>query len=476
MRLDDRPYSRNMANQKVLLVQPNFRQKGKHARFSISPPLGLAYIAGVLEKNGIPVEILDANVLNLTADDVVRRAIAAKAAIVGVGILISGYKYSAEIAQKLPKNILSVAGGAYASGAPEQLLKDGFNISVKGPGERPMLEIVLGKDFEKIPGIYYWKDKKIVHNAPEPFNSQAISLPLPARHLLINNGVNKPYRLEGTMYFPWSPIFTSIGCPYQCYWCSKQVFERFVPRPAEDVVAEICQLVKKYKVKEIDVYDDCFNANLARAEKILDSIIEKKLNIKLRFVNGIRANMVNRPFMAKMKKAGCIEVAYGIESGDQEVLDKIPKIILLEEIRKAVEYSKEAGIFTVGFFILGLRGDNEKTMQKTIDFAKEIGVDAAFFSILTPYPGTPLWQLIEKEGKFLINDFDDLHHSNGKMMFEHPDFPNPALVEKMYKKAHRDFYFAPKYLFKRLIALRNWRELALSIRGLSNIIYTQTRK
>lgn len=464
------------SRQKILLVQPNFARLGKHARYSISPPLGLVYIAAALEKNGIAVEILDANVLDLSVDEVVRKAIDIKATIVGVGILISGYKYSTEIAQKLPKTILSVAGGAYASGSPEKILQDGFNVAVKGGGEQAMLELALGKNMDEIPGIYYWKNGQIVHNPPRPqVNLRATSLPLPARHLLINNGVNKPYRLEGTMYFPWAPIFTSIGCPYHCYWCSKQVFEKFSPRTPQDVVAEIRELVEKYQVKEIDVYDDCFNADVQRAEEILDLIIKGKLDIKLRFVNGIRANNVTRPFMDKMKKAGCIEVAFGIESGDQGILDKIPKMISLDEIRNAVKCSKGAGILTVGFFILGLRGDNEKTMQKTVDFAKEIGVDVAFFSILTPYPGTPLWDLIEKEGKFLIKDFDELHHSNGKMTFSHPDFPSAALVEKMYKKAHRDFYFSLKYIIKRILALRSWRQLALSFRGLSNIIYTQTR-
>lgn len=463
--------------QKILLVQPNFAQRGKYARFSISPPLGLVYIAGVLEKNGIAVEILDANVLNLDADEVVRQAIDVKATIVGVGILISGYKYSTEIAQKLPKTILSVAGGAYASGSPEKILQDGFDVAVKGGGEQAMLELALGKNMKEIAGIYYWQDGKIVHNPPRPQdNLRSVPLLSPARHLLINNGVNKPYRLEGTMYFPWAPIFTSIGCPYHCYWCSKQVFEKFSPRAPRDVFAEIKELVEKYRVKEIDVYDDCFNADVERAEEILDLIIKGDLNVKLRFVNGIRANNITRAFMDKMKKAGCIEVAFGIESGDQEILDKIPKMISLDEIRKAVKYSKEAGILTVGFFVLGLRGDNEKTMRKTIDFAKEIDIDVAFFSILTPYPGTPLWDLIEKEGKFLIKDFDELHHSSGKMTFSHPEFPSAVLVEKMYKKAHRDFYFSLKYIIGRVLAIRNWRQLALSFRGLSNIIYTQTRK
>lgn len=462
---------------KILLVQPNYAIQGKHTRFSINPPLGLAYIASVLEKNGIDVEILDANVLNLDVDDVVQRAMGAKATIVGVSILMGAYKYSTKIAQKLPKNILSVAGGAYASGAPEEVLRDGFDVAVRGRGEQPMLALSLGKNMEEILGIYYWKDGKIISNNPQPIEDLISKpLPLPARHLLINNGVNKPYRLEGTMYFPWAPIFTSIGCPYHCYWCSKQVFDRFLPRAPEDVVAEIRHLVEKYKVKEIDVHDDCFNADVKRAEKILDLIIENGLKVKLRFAAGIKAKNITRAFMEKMKKAGCMEVAFGIESGDQEVLDKIPKMISLDDVRKSVQYTKGAGIKTIGFFILGLQGDNEKTMQKTIDFAKEIGVDFACFNLMTPYHGTPLWDSIEKNGKFFIKDFDDLHHNSGKMTFSHPDFPPADLVEKMYKKAYRDFYFSPKYILKRLLALRNWRQLTLSIRGLSNIIYAQSKK
>lgn len=459
---------------KVLLVQPNYAQGRSYTKYSVTPPLGLCYIAGLLEEKGVGVEILDANALNLSIDDVLRHAAETKPAVVGISVLMGGYKYATEIAKKLPKDILSVAGGAYASALPEKILQDGFKIAVKGRGEYIMLEIASGKELKDIAGIFYRLGGTISANPPRPFeNLKSAPLPKPARHLLVNNGVNKPYRLAGTLYFPWAPVFTSIGCPYQCYWCSKQVFDRFMPREPEDVVSEIKELVEKYEVKEIDVYDDCFNANLERAEKILDLIIKENLNVKLRFPNGIRANMVNRAFMEKMKKAGCIEVAYGIESGNQDVLNKIPKVIFLEEIRKAVEYTRKAKILTVGFFILGLRGDNEKTMQETINFAKELAVDVAFFSILTPYPGTPLWSLIEKEGKFLIKDYDDLHQSRGKMSFLHPDFPPPALTEKMQKRAYRSFYFSPQYLLKRLIRLKNWEQLALNIRGLPEIIKTQ---
>lgn len=458
-------------NTKVLLVQPNYSAQKKYTKYSISPPLGLAYVAAPLEQSGIDVEILDANALNLSANDVVAYAIKSQTTIVGIGILMTGYKYSIEVAKKLPDNILVVAGGAYASGAPEEILKNGFDIAVKGRGEYSMLEIALGKNIETIPGIYYWQNNKIIQNPPLP-PEKLQSLPLPARHLLINGGTNKPYRLAGTMYFPWAPIFTSIGCPYNCYWCSKQVFDRFLPRKPEDVVAEIRKLVEKYKVKEIDIYDDCFNADVQRAEKILDLIIDLKLKIKLRFPNGIRANNASLLFMQKMKKAGCIEVAFGIESGNQEVLNKIPKMLLLDDARKAVKHAKKAGILTTGFFILGLIGDNKKTMQETIDFAKELKLDVAFFSILTPYHGTRLWKLIEEKGKFLFKDYDDLHQSSGKMLFTHPDAPSPELVEKMQKRAYRSFYLSPKYILRRLLSLRSWEQLTLGIRGLSQILRT----
>ncbi|MFH1610667.1 MAG: cobalamin B12-binding domain-containing protein, partial [Patescibacteria group bacterium] len=197
-----------MKANKVLLVQPNYSQQKKYTKYSISPPLGLAYIAAALEKNGINVEILDTNALNLNVQDVIQRAKDIQADIVGVSILMTGYRYGVEIARRLPKNILSVCGGAYPSSVPEQILEDGFNVAVKGRGEQPMLDLASGQKIDNIPGIYYRKNKKIYHNPPYAVKDLGSDpLLLPARHLLINNGVNLPYQLAGTMYFPWAPIF-----------------------------------------------------------------------------------------------------------------------------------------------------------------------------------------------------------------------------------------------------------------------------
>jgi len=459
---------------KVLLVQPNFYSKKKGLEHSGSPPLGLLYIAGLLEENSIDVEILDANATNRDIEFVIQYALETKATVVGVSIMMIGYNFGVEIAQRLPNYVLSVAGGAYASTLPEEVLKDGFDISVKGRGEYTMLDILSNDKIEAINGISYWKGGETVHNPPRRMKSfKDEPLPKPARHLLVNNGVDKPYQLAGTMYYPWSPVFSSIGCPYQCYYCSKQVFDRFLSRDPEDVVEEIRCLVENYKVREIVFFDDCFNASIERAERILDLIIASNMEIKLRFPNGIRANNVTQKLIRKMKKAGCIAISYGIESGEQSILDKIPKKVKLEEIRKAVKYTKEAGILTIGFFILGLLGDTKETMQKTIDFAKELELDVAFFSILTPYRGTRIHDFIKEKGTFHATNLDDMHQSVGKMLFSHPDFPSVDLVEKMHKKAYREMYLNPKYICRRFLALKNWKGVILNIKGFLGFIKTQ---
>jgi radical SAM superfamily enzyme YgiQ (UPF0313 family) len=300
-------------------------------------------------------------------------------------------------------------------------------------------------------------------------------LPLPARHLLKSNGVDLPYASTATKYRPWSPIFTSRGCPFNCYYCNKSIFGHgFRPRSPENVLAEIEELVTKYKVKEIDVYDDCFNFDIKRAERILDLIIERKIKIHIRFSNGIRVDKITESLLEKMKKAGCGYVAYGVESGSQDILNRIPKGITLDMVRRAVRLTKKQGIHVTCFFMLGLIGDTKETMQKTIDFAKELEPDIAQFTLATPYPGTRMYQMINEGGTFLGDDWTDFHHTLGKMLYTYPGMAAPEEVEEMYKKAHNEFYFRPKYIAKQILGIRSIEQVKLMLRGLRAIMYTQS--
>ncbi|MFA6307035.1 MAG: radical SAM protein [Patescibacteria group bacterium] len=456
---------------KVLLIQPNYNTQRKTGAWGVNPPIGLAYIAAVLEQNKIKVEILDANALNWSVEQVADYAKKARPAIVGVSILTPAHQYCLDIIRQLSQNIITVAGGNQSTAMPEELLKQGFKIVVLGEGEYTMLEIAQGKKLSDIQGIAYLEneDIKITSTRP-PLDVNA--LPFPARHLLLGNGVNLPYKSANTQYFPWTGIFTSRGCPYNCYYCFKKTFGHAVrQRSVKNVIDEILFLKNNYNIKEIDIYDDLFNFDLDRAEKILDEIIAKKLDLFIRCSNGLRVDKITPRFIDKLKKAGCHYIAFGIESGDQAVLDKIPKCVTIAQIKEAVKLTKQAGITTMGFFIFGLLGDDKASMQRTIDLSKELDLDLASFTIATPYPGTRLWETVKQKGEIFFTNWDDYHHSTGKMMFTHPEVAASAKeVETMYRKAYWQFYFRPGFILKHFLKIRSFTQIKNMFNGLVSIL------
>ena len=240
---------------------------------------------------------------------------------------------------------------------------------------------------------------------------------------------------------------------------------------------EIDFLVKNYKVKEIDVSDDCFNFDIERAKKIFDLLILRDYKIYLRFSNGLRADKIDEEFLEKAKKAGCSYIAIGVESGSQEILNKIPKGETLDTIEKAVKMIKKAGIPITGFFMFGLLWDTKETMEQTIDFAKKLDLDVASFNIAVPYPGTRMWNIIkENNGEIFLKNWDDFHHTSGRCVYSMPGMANPKTIEMMYKEAHRQFYLRPTYILKQIFKIRSFSQIKNMLRGLKAILYTQKNK
>jgi len=456
---------------KVLLIQPNYNTQRKTGAWGVNPPIGLAYIAAVLEQNKIKVEILDANALNLSVEETVAYIKKIEPTIIGLGILTPAHQYCVDVIKLLPRDAITVAGGNQATAIPEELIKLGFKIVVLGEGEYTMLEIAQGRKLNEIKGIAYLENNEVIITPPRP-PLDVNALPFPARHLLISNGVNIPYKSTNTQYLPWTPIFTSRGCPYSCYYCFKKIFGHAVrQRSVENVVAEIVHIKENYGLKEIDIYDDLFNFDLDRAEKILDEIIARKLDLFIRCSNGLRVDKITPRFIEKLKKAGCGYIAFGIESGDQAVLDKIPKGTTIEQIKAAVRLTKQAGITTMGFFIFGLLGDTKVSMEKTLTLAKKLDLDLATFTIATPYPGTRLWETVKQKGEIFFTSWDDYHHSTGKMMFAHPEVAASAKeVEAMYRKAYWQFYFRPSFILKHFLKIRSFTQTKNMFNGLVSIL------
>jgi radical SAM superfamily enzyme YgiQ (UPF0313 family) len=459
---------------RVLLVQPNYQQarESRGGTWGIHPPLGLCYLASVLETHDVPVKILDANALNLNETDVIKYIRENKPSLVGFTMLTPSHSFCLNVIKDVQEECMIIAGGPHASALPHQLAQEGF-IVVRGEGENTILDLVAQKPLKDIEGITYrGQDGQIHHNPNRPPITDVDAIPFPARYLLPNKGVDHPYRSAASRYATWATVLTSRGCPYSCYFCNKNIFShKFRPRTPENVVGEIELLVKKYGVKEIDIADDVFNFNLNRAETILDMIVEKKLDIYLRATNGLRADKITPSFLEKFKQAGGDYIAYGVESGSQEVLDRIPKAITLDQIKRTIELTKKAKIRVAGFFMFGLLGDTPETMQQTIDFAKELDLDIAVFNILAPYPGTRLWQIIhEREGKILIENYDEFHHTANRALFTLPGVPEPEDVVAAYRRAHKEFYFRPKYIFNQLFKTRSIAQLKEMIGGLKSLL------
>jgi len=453
---------------KVLLIQPNYRRIYAYAKKQeitpVFPPVGLAYIAAVLKKNNIQVEILEANANDLNHTQISNYIEKYSPDFVGITSTTSLIEEAHEIAKLCKKNIKVVVGGVHASSMPEETLEkfERFDYLVRGEGEFAMLELAQKKQLNKIQGLSYRKENSkgkrkkiiIIHNTARKLNEDLDSLPFFARELLPMD----KYFSVGAKQTPSDYILSSRGCPYQCIFCADHLVHgrKFRYRTAENVIKEVEHLVSR-GVRDFDFIDDNFTMLTERVEKFCDMMVEKGLSKKIswRCSNGIRVDLITPALLKKMKEAGCYMVSLGIESGNEEILNKMKKSINLEKVRQAVKWCGKAGIETRGLFMFGNLGENKKTMQDTINFAKSLDLDTATFHITIPFPNTDYWKIIKKEGEIYPKNYRD-YIAYGNVIFQHGELDEKTLIE-MQKKAYKEFYFRPKIFLK---ALKNLKDIS----------------
>lgn len=442
-------------------------------------PLGLAYLAAVLEENGYEVLIIDAWAEGIGVKEIKKRLKKEKPEIVGVTIMTPKIDSAMEVidatAQVLPKSLI-IVGGPHPSALPEETLRlnKHIDIAVIGEGEDTILEIVKKlekkENFSDIAGIFYRDGKKIVKNKLRIPIKDLDSLPPPARHLfpLHKYKTHPPYGRKN----PYANVITSRGCPFHCGYCSKSVFgNSFRALSPERVVSEIEFLIKRYKIREIHFYDDDFTMDLKRAEEICDLILKKKL--KFIWSCTTRVNLVTPSLLLKMKKAGCWLISYGVESGDQKILDRIGKNITISQVKKAFKWTRDLGIKTLGFFMVGLPGETWETIRKTIDLAKEIKPDFTSWCVLIILPGSRLFdqiktgELDKRKVKIYSSEGYDLARSpyaHG-VSLAYEDNLSIEELNKAVTMAYKEFYLRPGYIFNTLANIRSIPELIHYTRG-----------
>ncbi len=370
-----------------------------------------------------------------------------------------------KLANLCPEKVKVILGGIHASSVPGEVLEEHKKIDlvVRREGEDTIVEILDEKPLEEIDGLSYRKDGEIIHNKDSQFIEDLDSLPFPARDLL---PMEKYFSFEARQY-PIDYIVSGRGCPYRCTFCADFITSgrKLRIRSGESIVKEIEHLIENYGVKEIDFQDDNFTFHADRVFEFCDLMIKKGLNKKViwKIANGVRCDKLTLPMLKKMKKAGCYMLSLGIESGNQEILDKMRKAEKLQDIRNAAKWCKQAGIESRGLFIFGNLGENKKTMIDTIEFAKTLPLGTATFHICIPMPGTEYYEIINREGKFLDVGYEGYTaYSDGA--FIHGDV-TPKLMSKMQKKAYREFYIRPSFALRRLFKIKTFKDVKLIVKG-----------
>jgi anaerobic magnesium-protoporphyrin IX monomethyl ester cyclase len=486
---------------RVALINPRFRLP---IDTRTTPHLGLAYLGAVSQRRGDEVRVFDADVEDSSVSDFIREF---RPQIVGITANTPQVKQAWRTAAVIKQiaDIPIVLGGPHVSVDTEDLdfesvQRPEVDIVVRGEGEATWVEIceIIERCYRANPNLtardifdpqgalwnavlgitYKTSDGKMHRNADRPAIVDLDSLPWPAYHLFkMERYTNLQPAIDHVAGSRSFSILTSRGCPYRCTFCSQSIMPiKWRARTAQNVLAEWRYLVEDLGAQEIGVLDDSANIRMQRLHELADLLIENKLNhVPWIFVNGIRANLVTPELMRKLKQAGLKRTAFGVETGDEEILLSIDKRIDHETIRRAFKITKEAGIETIGFFIIGLPGETRETMQRTIDFACELDPLIANFSMMTPYPGTKVYEIVKQHGRMLVQDWEDYVFFDGRARYEMGEV-TAELVEEMWKKAYRQFYLRPHRILHTLIRKDFWLNYRRTLRVAWRTIFPRREK
>ena len=373
----------------VVLVYPYFNEELDRSIFRY-PPLGLGYLASVLRANGVSVRLIDCSFMR--PEQAIRMIRQSHPRIVGIYSMVTINHHATDIAKQIRSNTeLLVAGGPLPSVVPDEFL-DVFDVVVLHEGEQTFLELVKrhlsGNPWHGVSGIAYANDNGGCHaNQPRPFEMNLDSIPFPARDLFPNQSYQRFWQTHHG-YTVTSQI-TTRGCPYLCDFCSNPVFGRsYRERSARNVVTEM-EEIEKLGYDRVFFTDDCFTQNLNRVEEICEILIKEKLDLKWMCLS--RADRLDRETARKMAQAGCVQIFFGIESGDERMLRIMKKRIVPLDVMKSIDSAKRAGIATGGFFILGYPGETDSSLLNTVRFSSSLSLDYLSYSFPYPIVGTGLY-------------------------------------------------------------------------------------
>lgn len=454
----------------VLIHSPVDTEKtlGKLKKLNPSvPPIGVASLAGYLRANGVETAVIDAYKDGLSPDETIKRFLKCNAEIIGLSVSTPGAPIACRISREIKKikpETIVIFGGVHPTLMPKETMdEESIDFVVRGEGEITLLELLKeigggGKNLEAIKGISYRKNGGYRENISRPTIENLDALPFPAWDLFDLKSYTPPPHWDLGRPFVSIPLLR--GCPHRCSFCCLPLgkFPRFLsPSKAAE---QIEWLVKNFGIKTVMI-SPLFPGGKLGAE-FCQKLIEKGLNKKISWLCEFRVDYADLELLKLMKRAGCKRLAFGIESGNQKILDNIKKGITLKQAENAVRLAKKIGIEIIAYFIIGLPGETKETARQTIDFAKKLNPDYVKFNLAVPYPGTELYDEAVKKGLLKSRDWERFTSFSSMTGYE-PIFTPEGMITadlmKLQKQALKEFYFRPSYILKRLLKLKSGREL-----------------
>ena len=447
---------------RVCLVNPPRVHPKGWGKPTVYQPWTIAYVAAVLEQNH-KVHIIDVPTegwrnleqidetkyrVGLTAKQIANRIKQWSPDLVGINIPFSGWSKGAfevaNIVKEIDNEIVTFLDGLHPTARPVDCLSDSnIDYVVRGEGEYTISELVdtlenrNSKDLHDIQGIGFIENKETIITPPRPEILNLDCLPFPARHLLPMEAYFEAVKenpIRGVINKRWAIMITSRGCPHECIFCSNHIVmgRKWRPRSPENVVEELEQLIKNYRIKQLDFYDDNMTLKKDRVMQICNLIKERGLDIEWYVPTGVRADTLDEELLIKMKRSGCRGLRIAPESGVQRVVNQvIKKNQDLKKVENAVILANKVGIKLGVFFILGMIGETKEEIKETINFAyklRRLGAKNFHFSIATPLYGTELYEQAIS-GNFLKDGFNDEALGAAEPLIETPEFTTNDIRE-----------------------------------------------
>ncbi len=457
---------------RVALINPSFnRYGGLSGHGGAMAPISLCYLAGYGRQQhpDVEFEIIDSEVHNHSHEETCDEVAGFDPQLIGITANTCAFdsvvKLTGRLKERFPKARV-IIGGSHPSALPEQSVEESCADFVSiGESELQFAQLIGqindgDEDWSQLKGIVYRdRDGQIRTTMPQVLIDDLDTVPMPARDLIDNN-LYYPAPTKRVRGGPHTLLVASRGCPYNCGFCSAQtVWTRKIRgRSPANIVAEVEHCIGTYGIHSYNFTDELFTVKKKRVLEICNAFIEKKLDMN--WVCSARAHHIDMETLEAMREAGCREISFGIEAGNEDILKNIDKVLDLKEAERVVNLTKKAGIKTHASFMFGYLGETEETMKQTISFAKKLNTQIAAFFVASPLPGTPFYREALANG-YIRDGVTWINYSplsNQEGVISYPNL-SAETIRKWHRKAIRSYYLRPAYILQRLYSLRHWYEI-----------------